>query len=190
MKRRRSRLITLLAGASMLLCLGISALWILTYLHGDEHEYRFERFSAANGVGHHFSTSIEFEHGTLFAIFSLQDYALRNPNSQTLPSGASGSEIDFSLQDPMYPLERNIYSLWRPKFYNRSGNRGVVFLLPLWFFALVTAILPAIRIFRIFVPRRIANRGLCEECGYDLRATPDRCPECGTVPAKKHANPA
>jgi hypothetical protein len=51
---------------------------------------------------------------------------------------------------------------------------------PAWAVGTATAILPAIR-FRRWLRRRKARPGLCPACGYDLRATPERCPECGAV---------
>ena len=71
---------------------------------------------------------------------------------------------------------------------NPDGWRRIAELdLPAWFVILVTAILPAMRLLGYRRYRRYRHRiaaGLCLSCGYDLRATPDRCPECGT-PIKK-----
>jgi hypothetical protein len=59
---------------------------------------------------------------------------------------------------------------------------------PLWFPTLVFALLPLARARARYRPRR-DQRSRCLTCGYDLRATPDRCPECGTVPTAHAPRP-
>jgi hypothetical protein len=52
---------------------------------------------------------------------------------------------------------------------------------PFYAFVLLAATLPAAGLLR---RRRRALQGatnFCAHCGYDLRATPNRCPECGMV---------
>lgn len=59
-----------------------------------------------------------------------------------------------------------------------GGHNGVaVVALPLWPLIVLTIWL-AFRSLR--APRR-DDAGRCRTCGYDLRATPDRCPECGRI---------
>jgi hypothetical protein len=61
-----------------------------------------------------------------------------------------------------------------------SVARVVVF--PFWFLAGLLAIWPvrrAVRETREVRELKRQSRGLCPKCGYDLRATPQRCPECG-----------
>ena len=63
---------------------------------------------------------------------------------------------------------------------HRSGVQHMLGV-PCWFFVAVFAILTALArgIWLRSSVRR--SRSLCSVCGYDLRATPQRCPECGNV---------
>lgn len=49
---------------------------------------------------------------------------------------------------------------------------------PHWALFAITALLPLARGWRA-LRRRRRGPGVCPKCGYDLRASPDRCPECG-----------
>ena len=54
-------------------------------------------------------------------------------------------------------------------------------IVPHWLLVVCSAALPLSR--TAMVLRRMRRRppGHCRHCGYDLRATPGRCPECGTI---------
>ena len=72
--------------------------------------------------------------------------------------------------------------------YGRHEARGSVYLMlvaPFWSIALAAAALPlawaSSGLRSRARARRWKRRGLCTACGYDLRASPERCPECGTA---------
>src|SRR5262245_13435708 len=50
-----------------------------------------------------------------------------------------------------------------------------------WLPMALLAVMPGLSLNQVRKARRVARQGLCPKCGYDLRATPKRCPECGTA---------
>lgn len=78
------------------------------------------------------------------------------------------------------PEARGWFDLGHRSYSGGAARMGFV-TLPLWLVCVLTAVLPTVRLCR---RRRGFSPGLCRSCGYDLRATPCRCPECGGVPAE------
>ncbi len=79
---------------------------------------------------------------------------------------------------------RNFQTQWKPK-YKSSGQIGLgggwYILIPLWIPALLFVLvwgfgflLPTLR------RRKRESLGLCLYCGYDLRGSINKCPECGS----------
>ena len=69
-----------------------------------------------------------------------------------------------------------------------NAHHGQVIQAPNWFLMLLFLPLPAAWARKYWLASRKEQEGCCAVCGYDLRASKDRCPECGTpIPAKNQA---
>jgi hypothetical protein len=101
-------------------------------------------------------------------------------------------EIPRYQRSPAMSFEPAYWSGSPEEFYFMGFGRYVVkgggyltLVAPSWFLA-AACLLPAATwwVARLRRGRReVRGAGLCPSCGYDLRATTDRCPECGAVPA-------
>jgi hypothetical protein len=152
------RLFNFAAMASLVLCLAMLALWVRSYWIAD----------LAGRCG--FAKSVNFASisgGLLLDLSGPPDPD--DVMGRTLPyyyfnSGTSGG----SFRDEMFRFRAGIDV--------PSGDRWVR--APHWFIALLLSPLPLLWV-REYRRRRWALEGRCAGCGYDLRATPERCPECG-----------
>ena len=63
------------------------------------------------------------------------------------------------------------------RYYTAPTHSSIYF--PYWFACVLTGPLPAYWLHQNRRSVRWAKAGLCPSCGYDIRVTPDRCPECG-----------
>jgi hypothetical protein len=72
---------------------------------------------------------------------------------------------------------------YQPPYPDNAGCWHTMLLIPFYALFGATLLLPAFWLRAIMRRRARLRLGLCRRCGYDMRATPQRCPECGTVPA-------
>jgi hypothetical protein len=103
--------------------------------------------------------------------------------STLLNAKVSGATLSIGPRDRWTNGEYGGFEWWR--WSSPRGNSIAMFAAPVWSVAAVTLIVPVgwvlSRVYRSRVRRRDLRVGRCVSCGYDLRATPGRCPECGAV---------
>jgi len=95
----------------------------------------------------------------------------------------SGLSLMFSMAAAMVLARHFLFdSFWRDIFVRSPRIAFEIAVL-----SAVIVVPPAAFAFLLYQWNRRAERshGLCVYCGYDLRATPDRCPECGRAPSAK-----
>jgi hypothetical protein len=169
MKRWRRWLFNLAAGVSVVLCLvSIVGVWMRSYWRYDLIEYVTEGNSWA----------VHWTRGSV-GVTSTRPWAGADHFShRSFPSNSPRLFVDgtpgaFTFAGFGYVDDRTgTISQW-------------TMYVPCWFLAVLLISVLAVVSSPLRYPRRRrwAQQDRCVSCGYDLRATPDRRPECGAVPA-------
>lgn len=176
----RRWMFTCLSVASFALFVLIMIVYVRSRFAMDNWHFYWNPRHAGNPVGAHVASDVGR------CIVTIGIYKASGPSrydgnywpafsSEHYPHNGKGV---FSLE-----TERRWYAFDRfTKYLGVPPRREDFYILRLrlWPIACLSSILPLISITRLLRRNRTAH-GVCTNCGYDLRATPDRCPECGKV---------
>jgi hypothetical protein len=193
----RRHLFRMLSALSLLVFVAVVVLWVRGYFVADELEYGYfdhQPYTRVERLGHGCVLHLGHVSGR-YRLAKLMKRTVEWPEQRHFGPGPNGER--WVLAHPP--------SGWitgHPDDWSSSFKRGRVLTFEYgthysptaptlrWFVtfpdfvpAVATAVLPALWLVRALRVRRRSRHGLCPTCGYDVRATPERCPECGHVTA-------
>jgi hypothetical protein len=180
----KRRLFSILTTLSLLMFVAVCVLWVRSYLRGD-----LLRHYGSGGDRY----GIHSGHGTVLVEHQSNEIY----HGGLVPPRGWHWRTDLETERDFRTAKWGTNTQWRVFGYGLVINRGIVLpgsqsarpgawrnvvvIFPYWLPLLFLSIPPLLRLRRWRNERRSARSGLCSACGYDLRATPDKCPECGAT---------
>lgn len=187
----RPRLFTVLSAASLLLFIATSVLWIRSYWIMDSFHLERDRIRA--GRYELRSVTLSSARGAV-ELMTGSGIATDSTSGRTRFShySAPGGRLIFNSMHRTLAEKLGFrFARGQWGFVHGLAARPAtqtVINLPYWLLILISAILPFCYVLRRYRRRRRVLDGLCADCGYDLRCSKDRCPECGSPISYAHSN--
>ena len=182
----RRRLFMIASAISLLLCLATAALWVRSYSSSDAFGYSMQpkaslgpwrAWEVVNCLG-----SVQYREWTTASRAAPDTspgwYCSTAIERTSLSSSARylGWKGNVQFGSFLGITCLNFDATVRGEHIRQLRAFGI----PHWMVVLVLASLPAWQACSMLRSRQ--RLGRCVACGYDLRATPEKCPECGLVP--------